>query len=294
MKELYGYMLVALASIIMSPIGILGKLAFAYGIDPVTLIALRLLFSSLTILVPMAFFRRNAFKIEKNLLPSLLVFGVFAVALQRVTYFYAVDFTTATVAIILFYTYPIFVTAYSAMFLGDKVTRSTVLAIALTFSGVALVVKAYQLSLLVANLPGVAFGLLSSVLFALYFLLTKKMRAEYSNWTLMFYGDFIGAAVLFPAVLSSWANVAGYPAELWVIVLAIAWFPSLLAYFLYSYALKHVQPSKGSILSAVEVVSAALLSALVLSESFEVLQIVGVALTIGGVTLLFYKHEQKR
>jgi drug/metabolite transporter (DMT)-like permease len=294
MKENSGYLLVATASILWGTMGILGKLAFAYGIDPVTLIALRLLISSLTILAPVTLFRRELFRIQRRDMSRLLVLGVFGTALQRIAYFYAVDLTTATMAAILFYTYPIFVTIYSSLFLREKVTLSTVFAMVLTFSGAALVVKAYEPARLNASLSGVIFGVLSSITFAVYFLTTKKLRNRYTNWTLILYGDGIGALTLAPIIFLSFSPIVNYPQQLWLLVLTIAWFPSLLAYLLYSYALKHVDSSRGSILSVIEPLSAAVFSATILRENFEALQIVGVALSLTGVILLFYKPKTKK
>jgi len=291
MKETYGYLLIVAASTLWGTMGIFGKLAFQFGIHPVTLIALRLLVSSLTILTPIILFKRELFRIQKRDLPQLLLLGIFATALQRIAYFYAVDLTTATIAAILFYTYPIFVTIYSSLFLREKVTLSTVFAIILTFSGVALVVKAYEVAWLNASISGVLFGVLSSILFAIYFLTTKKLRNNYTNWTLILYGDGIGALALTPIICFSFSEIVNYPQQLWFLILTIAWIPSLLAYLLYSYALKHIESAKGSILSVIEPLSAAIFSATILSETFEPLQIVGVILSLTGVILLFYKPK---
>lgn len=293
MKESYAYAIIAVASLIWGTMGILGKLAFEYGIHPATLIALRLLISSLTIAVPVALFKRGLLKIRKADLTHLLLLGIFATALQRVAYFYAVNLTTATIAAVLFYTYPIFVTAYSSLFHREKIGPQTAVAVVLTFTGVALVVRAYQTAWIGANLCGVLLGFLSSALFALYFLLTKKMRSGYTNWTLILYGDAIGAMSLTPILFTSFPEIVSFPQQLWILVFAIAWFPSLLAYLLYSYALKHVQSSKGSILSVIEPLSAALFSASILAERFDLPQIIGVALALTGVALLFYKPRLK-
>lgn len=293
MKETYGYLLIAAASIIWGTMGILGKLAFEYGIHPITLTALRLLISSSTILIPILVFGREFFKIQKRDRCIFLVFGIFAIALQRISYFYAVDLTTATMAAILFYTYPIFVTVYCALVLKEKVTLSTVFAIILTFSGVALVVKIYETSWLNASFYGIIFGMLSSIFFALYFLTVKKLRNHYANWTLLLYGDGIGAAVLTPIIVSTFSEIITFPQQLWFLIFIIAWFPSLLAYLIYSYALKHVESSKGSILSALEPLSAAIFSVAILKENFEPLQVIGVALALLGVIVLFYKPRFK-
>jgi drug/metabolite transporter (DMT)-like permease len=289
MKETYGYLLIIAASIVWGTMGIFGKLAFGYEIHPATLIALRILISSSTILMPITLFKKELLRIQKRDLPQFFVLGIFATALQRIAYFYAVDLTTATMAAILFYTYPIFVTIYSSLFLKEKVTLATVLAIILTFLGVALVVKVYEVSRLNASLSGIFFGVVSSIFFALYFLTTKKLRNHYTNWTLILYGDGIGALALTPIVGFAFSEIISYPQQLWLLILAIAWIPSLLAYLLYSYALKHVESSKGSILSVIEPLSAAFFSATILRENFEPLQIIGVTLALTGVLLLFYK-----
>lgn len=294
MKEAYGYFLIAVASIIWGTMGIFGKFAFEYGISPLTLIALRLLISSITMLFPIAIFKKELFKIQRKQIVKLLIFGVFATACQRVTYFYAIDLTTATMAAILFYTYPIFVTIFASILFNEKIKCSTILAIVLTFSGVALVVKAYETSWLNANYVGIFFGILSSIFFVFYFFITKDLRRHYTNWTLIFYGDTIGAIALSPIILSSLQEIATYPIQLWFLIFIIAWFPSLTAYLIYSYALKHVEFSKGSILSVLEPLSTAIFSVAILNEQFEVPQIIGIAVTLTGVILLFYKPRLRR
>jgi len=293
MKEVYGYFLIVSASIMWGTMGIFGKLAFGYGINPVTLTALRIVISSITMLISIVLLKRNLLKIKKKDVPQLLVFAILAVALQRIAYFYTVDLTTATMAAVLFYTYPILVTVHASLFLKEKLTFSIILAIVLTFSGVAFVVKAYKDAWLNANLLGLAFGMLSSLLFALYFLMTKKLRNSYTSWTLLLYGDGLGAIALTPALCFSFSEIVSYPQQLWLLILVIGLFPSLTAYLLFSYALKYVESSKGSILSVIEPLSAAIFSVTILGEKFEPLQIVGVALVLAGIVLLFYKPKLK-
>jgi len=293
MKEVYGYFFIVSASIMWGTMGIFGKLAFEYGINPVTLTALRIFISSITMLISIILLKRNLLKIKKKDVPQLLVFAILAVALQRIAYFYTVDLTTATIAAVLFYTYPIFVTVHASLFLKEKLTFSIILAIVLTFSGVAFVVKAYEAAWLNANLLGLAFGMLTSLLFALYFLMTKKLRNSYTNWTLLLYGDGLGAIALTPALCFSFSEIVSYPQQLWLLILVIGLFPSLTAYLLFSYALKYVESSKGSILSVIEPLSAAIFSVTILGERFEPLQIVGVALVLAGIVLLFYKPKLK-
>lgn len=293
MKEMQGYVLITVASILWGTLGILAKLSFEHGVLPETLIGLRLAISFATLSVVLALFSKNSFKVKKTDALLFLIFGVFATALQRISYFCAVDLTTATVAAILFYTYPVFVTISASFFLKEKITSGELLAIILTFSGVALVVRIYDTPSLKGNLVGIIFGLLSSLLFTLYFMITKKLRNRYASWTLTIYGDGVGLLTLTPVIFLSIPQIMNFSLQLWLLIFTIAWIPSLLAYLLYSYALKYVKASRGSILSVIEPLSAALFSTIFIGESLEKLQIVGIALALIGVVLLFRMKEKR-
>jgi drug/metabolite transporter (DMT)-like permease len=277
----------ALVSILWGTMGILEKLSYAYGILPVTLIALRLLISSVTLLFVLMLFSRSSLKVQKKDLPTFLAFGLLAVAMQRVTYAYGVYFITPTMTAVLFYTYPALVTISAWLFLKEKITWREVSAVILTFLGVALVVRAYDPSSLSINLLGISFGLASSFCFVYYFLTAKRFRSRYAGWTLTLYGDGIGALALSPAILVAIPEMASYPLELWLLIFTIGWVLSLLAYLMYSYALKYVKASKGSILSVLEPLSAALFSTTLLGEGLELLQLMGIAFSLIGVILLF-------
>lgn len=292
MKEGYGYLLIAVASILWGTLCVLGKMAFQYGITPTLLIMLRLCISSCTVFIIIFIFKRELLKIKRHDIFFLVIFGLFPIALQRVAYFYAVDFTTATVAAMLFYTYPAIVAIMSVFLFKERVTKKTILAIILTFFGASFVVKIYEASSLIVNLPGIFFGLLSSVLFAVYIAMVKRLRADYSSWTLVFYGDGIGAIALTSIVAFSLPEVTRFPAQLWLLIFIIAWIPSLLGYFLYSHALRYVEATKGSIVSILEPISAGLLSVIILVETLEPLQLLGIALALIGISLLFYRPKK--
>lgn len=286
-----GYVSIILATVLWGTMGVLAKLAYGFGIAPLTLIALRHVFSFGMLLLVLFSFYRGSMRVRRGDVFLFLVFGVFATAFQRLAFFYAVDLTTATVAALLFYTYPVFVTITASFLLREKITGGIVSAVVLTFSGVALVVKAYDVSALKANLVGIGFGLLSSLLFVVYVFVAKRLRREYEGWTLTLFGDGIGALMLLPVVFVGFPSIAVFPLELWLVIFVIAWVPSLLAYLLYSYSLKFVKASKGSILGVMEPLTAAVLSTIFLGENFESLQIFGIALALSGVVLIFRKRK---
>jgi drug/metabolite transporter (DMT)-like permease len=118
------------------------------------------------------------------------------------------------------------------------------------------------------------------------------LRSSYTNWTLILFGDGIGALVLSPVILISWTEITNYPFRLWTLIVAIAIFSSLVGYLLYSYALKYVEASKGSILSTLEPLSVAFLSAIILHERLELAQMAGMFISLSGIAMLFYKERK--
>ncbi|UCD96292.1 MAG: EamA family transporter [Candidatus Bathyarchaeota archaeon] len=280
------YLLIASASILWGTMGILAKLAFAEGIEPLALIALRLLVSSTTLGVVLSLFNRKAFQIQRVDVLWFLGFGAFAIAFQRVSYFYSVDLTTPAVAAILFFTYPVFVVIFSMIFLSEKASASTFLAAVLTLFGASLAVRAYDLGSLRTSFGGIAFGLGSSLLFVVYVLMTKKLRRTYSHYTSTFFGDVVGALLMSPIIILSIPNLNGFSLDLWILIISIAWGPSLLAYLLYSYAMKQCDAVKGSIIGVVEPISATLFSTFLLMEKLELLQVVGIITALTGVAIV--------
>jgi len=285
--------LIAMASILWGTLGVLGKMAFQYNIMPTLLIMLRLSISSCTLFPMILVFKKELLKVKRNHVPFFILFGLFPIAFQRVAYFYALNFTTATVAAMLFYTYPAIVAAMSVFLFKEEVTKKTVVAIILTFLGASFVVKIYETSLLIINLLGITFGLLSSVLFVVYVAMVKQLRTDYSSCTLVVYGDGFGAIALTFVVAFSLPEVTKFPFQLWSLIFTIAWIPSLLGYFLYSHALKYVEATKGSIVSIIEPISAGLLSVVILAETIEPLQLLGIIVGLVGISLLFYRPNKK-
>ncbi|MBX5327124.1 MAG: DMT family transporter [Candidatus Bathyarchaeia archaeon] len=291
--EMRGYVLIVAASVLWGSMGIFAKLAYGFGISPVPLIALRLVIGFATLFVILSVFHRSSFNVRRADVGWFLVLGVFAVTLQRLTYFYTIDFTTPTVAAILFYTYPVFVVLLAAVFFGERLVFWEFVAMVLTFVGVAFVVRAYDVAALRVNFLGIVLGLVASLLFVLYFMLVRRLRRRYAGWALVFYGEGVGTLVMLPVLFVSFPEMVGFPWELWVLVFVIAWFPSILAYLLYSTALKYVK-AKGSILSVIEPLSAAVFSAIVLGERLEGLQVFGVVLALFGVVLLLGSRKAAR
>ena len=284
-EQFLGYLLVLVAVIFWSGLGVIGKELYGLGLDPLSVITFRVLFALGLLLAAVGIFKPSLLHVQAQKLPVLVLYGLVAVALNFTCYFYALQYITVTTAIILVYTYPAIVTLLSRLIFKERLERWKLLALGLTLAGVFLVAQGYALERLILNLKGALLALTTAAAIAFYNLMGKRLLRGINSWTLTLYGFLFGG--LFLAGWRSWQGLpADYPLLAWGLILVLALFPSILAYGLYLQALKHLEASRAAITATLEPVLAALLAFIVLGEQVEPLQALGGLLVLGGVILL--------
>ncbi len=284
--EALGYLLVVVAAILWATLGILGKFLYGYRADPLTVVTIRASVAFVTMATILAVVNRRLLRIHWRDIPFFALYGLIGVAFNYACYFYALSATTVTTAVILLYTYPALVSVLAALFLGERLNWIKGLTLGLTFVGCYLVVEGYNPTALQMNLYGVLFGLGAGASAAVYSLLGKKALQRYDSWTTVCFAFGFGA--LFLVILRSPQAIlaANYPWPAWAIILALAWFPTLLAYALFTTAMKYVEASKASITATLEPAAASLLAYLLLGEVMEWPQLIGVGLVLAGIVVL--------
>lgn len=250
------------------------------------MVTIRALVAFLTLAVALAVVDPRYLVVRPADLPFFAVYGLIGVTLNYAAYFYALKSATVTTAVILLYTYPAIVTIFAALFMGETFTRIKGLVLVLTFGGCFLVVEGYKQAAWTLNIRGVLFGLGAGITAAAYSLLGKKALQRYKSWTTVCYGLGFGAAFLLlfrppRAVLS-----ANYPWQAWLGILALAWFPTLLAYSLFTTSMHYIEASQASIIATLEPVFAVLLAAILLEERMALPQVIGAVTVVGGLILL--------
>lgn len=287
-----GYLLVVVAAILWATLGILGKFLYRFDADPLTVVTLRASIAFITLATILAVVNRRLLRIHRRDIPFFAIYGLVGVTLNYAFYFYALNWTTVTTAVVLLYTYPTMVALLAALFLGEQLNWIKALALSATFLGCYLVVQGYDPRAFQLNWHGVLFGLGAGATAAVYSLFGKKALQKYDSWTAVCYAFGFGALFLViwrtPQVILS----VNYPLPAWVAIFALAWFPTLLAYALFTAAMKYIEASKASITATLEPVTAALLAYLFLGEVMESPQLVGVGLVFAGVVGLQFARPK--
>ncbi len=190
------------------------------------------------------------------------------------------------VAAVLLYTAPAWVAVIAWRFLGERLTRTHLVALLLTLAGSALVAQIYQPGMLRLNGLGIMWGLLSGLTYGLWSVFNKIGVRHTNPWTLQCYGMLVGSAVLLLfQPLAPLAGALQSPGTVvWLLLLALG--PTVGASVAYAAGVRTVPVSVASLIATLEPVLAALLAYLVLGETLGTGQIAGGALILLAVWLL--------
>ncbi len=264
---------------------IIGKRILATGADPIVVVGIRATLAFIMLGAVLAVADRRLLIMRARDVPFFLVYGV-TVAANYGFYFVALKYTTATMAVLLTYTYPAMLAVMAALFLGERLDRMKVLALVLTLTGCALVVQVYNPGAMRVNLRGILGGLGCALGGAAYAALTKRAVERFNPWTLVLWGFGFGALFLLGARLGALGSIARLPGSAWGWLFLAALVPTLLAYVFFTRALVYVEVTRVCITASIEPVVAAGLAWAFLGERMGALQWLGAAGILAGVFLM--------
>ena len=192
------------------------------------------------------------------------------------------------------YTAPVYVTLFSALFLGEKFSKPKLAAIIMMFVGCCLV------SGLVGGLKfdalGILFGVISGISFASYNILTKMcMQKSFSPISANLYGALFMSiiALVFSKPREIVTNTAKEPLMLVPLLLALGIVTFVLPYLFFALGMKHLPAATASALSTVEPLSACAFGIIFLEDVPDPFSFIGIALIILAVFLLGYSERTK-
>lgn len=276
-----GALLVLGAAAGFGTIGIFGEVAVAIDLRLSTLLPVRFALATLVVL-GLAVARGWTVPGSWRAWGETLALGVVYTGMT-LCFFVSLRYLTAGIATIVLYTYPTFVVALSAAFLGEALTRRKLLALGLATAGVALVVGGGAVEVRPLG-AGLAIG--AAVCYAVYTTGSRSLSPSMPPRTLMI-GILVGTT----------ASMAGYgvldgglalPAgvEEWGVVIGLAIVSTVVPHLLFYEGVSRLEAGRVGVVSTAEPVVTVALGAALLGEPVTASILVGGALVIGGVLLV--------
>jgi drug/metabolite transporter (DMT)-like permease len=187
----------------------------------------------------------------------------------------------------------VFVALYSALFLGEKLSPKSIIAILGALAGCYLMVGAYDLSILSLNRVGILGGFAAALAFATYSLLSEYGMRKYSPWTVLLYG-MLFAALLWNVVHTPLEGLGrSYsPAEWWWIFF-IGIGGTTVPFGLYFEGVSRIRATHASVTATLEPITAGIMSAIFLGEMLGSWQLLGGGLVIASIVVLQWRSKAK-
>ncbi len=288
MNSLQGYILVITAAVLWATMGLFYKgLMTTYALPALTIVFWRAAIAATALFLALLPRHRGSLRITRRDWPLFLGFGAIGVAAFYAIYINAINLAGMGVAAVLMYTAPVWVTLFSALFLGERLTAGKAAALLLALAGCALVGRLYDVSGVALNLPGILAGLGAGLTYGTYILFSKgAAQRAYSPWAALAYALALGTLFLLPfqSPTEALRPLSSPGLALWLLVLGLI--PTLGGGVAFNAGLHHVSASNASIVATLEPVIAAGLGWAVWGERLEAPQLLGAGLILAAVVIL--------
>ncbi|MDZ7716867.1 MAG: EamA family transporter [Balneolaceae bacterium] len=287
------YSYVLLGAALWGIIGIFIDALYLAGFTALQIVTLRVVSAAIMLVFYLSLKDVSLLKIDLKDTFTFVGTGIFSIVFFNWAYFTAIEEVSLSVAVILLYTGPAFVVILSRIIFGEPMTRRKVMALLLTLIGCALVVRLVPLGDEHISWYGLMVGLGSGFGYALYSIFGKHALKKYESLTVITYTFVFASVFLIPISAPGIALSQLTSVHTWLMILGLGFFPTALAYLLYTTGLSMVESGRASITATIEPVVATLLGVFFFKEILTAYQVLGMLLVLIAVIVIQMRKEKQ-
>lgn len=291
-QRLYGYSMAIFAAIGFSGKAILIKLAYVMPVDAVTLLTLRMLFAAPFFLMAALYHVRHTGNstLDRRDYLLIVILGVLGYYLSSLFDFIGLHYISAGLERLILFLYPTMVVVLSALFFQKAFGRKEIIALLLSYAGIA-VVFAHELTQANENIiVGASFVFISTLTYAAYLIGTGEIVSRVGASRFTAYAMLIASlAVVVHFLLTHPLQALILPVKVYELSFYMAIFSTVLPVFLLSASIRLIGSSHTSLIGLLGPVSTLILAQVFLGEQLSSQQLAGAALVVLGVMSLSLK-----
>ncbi|WHZ58949.1 DMT family transporter [Metabacillus hrfriensis] len=262
-------------------------------LEPFTLLVLRFGIASLFLFL-LLFLFRQPLKIKMDYLPEVFILAVLGIFVHQIIQAAALKSIQASEAGWIISFSPIFTAVLASLFLKETFTLFKAAGMSIAVLGVLLITSYGQGGSLTfhANM-GYALMILSTLNWAVYSILIKKLKIPYPALTITFYTSLIGFLMTIPFFMrnNGWVQLTVLTQENWTHLLFLGIFVSAVAYWFWGKALEVMEAAKVSSFLYFEPLATVIAAVILLNEPFLLMSGAGGLLIIAGVMIVNRKYS---
>lgn len=298
-KSLRGYLFILGGTVFWGMSAVIAKVLFNHTssspsehVDPLILAQMRVTFSCLVMVLLFALFNRQALRVRPADLYRLALLGVIGIAGSNFTYYFTIQQTSVSTAILIQYTAPLLVVAYVAVTKEETLNGFKIAAALLSLAGCFLAVGGKEFTLRHLSGLGLLSGVGSAVCWAFANIYLRRLLKQYSVWTVLVF-SFLAASLFWLFFNPPWVIAAKrYSSDIWFQFFGFALISVLIPHSLYFTGVRYLTASRAIITGTFEPIVAIAGSFVVLGDVLTPIQMVGAAAVIGAIALLQMKREE--
>lgn len=282
-KSFLGNLTVILAALMWGCVGIFTKSLYSLGLRAIDITFVRGASTALIMTFIILIFDRKLFKIKLKHIPIFLGSGIASYLFFNFCYMSSIAENSLSIAAILMYTSPLWVTIISAPLFKEKITIKKAAALVLALGGCALV--SFQGAVRITPV-GLVFGLCSGIGYALYTIFGRIGLRHYSSVTVTFYTFLFATLGGLPFALTGPLPeiITSPPVILWSLGAGV--FTTLCPYLLYTFGLSKIPSSIASIISIIEPIAATVVGFILFDEKLTAGSVIGIITVVAALVLL--------
>lgn len=278
---------VILAAFMWGTLGVTVKILSGFGFSPVQMVVARLSISALILGIFLLCKDKRKLIVDYKDIKWFIGTGILSMLFFNTSYSAAVSLTSLSIAAVLLYTSPIFVTLLSIPIFKEKLTAKKVVAMLFSVLGCALVSGILTTSTANLSSKGLILGICAAIGYAFYGIQAKFLLKKYHPLTILFYTFLLaGIGGAFVGDVKGITEIIQKDYKALVFVALTAFFCSVLPYILYTNALKYLEASKVSVIASVEPVIATMFGVILYGEYVKLSGIIGIVCVLFAIGLL--------
>ncbi|WP_077213745.1 DMT family transporter [Bacillus dakarensis] len=286
MKKFLPYIMIAFGAALWGLIAIFVRELKEAGFSEMEIVTIRVTFASVFLLIIGGAAYKDQFRIHVKRIPLFIGTGIFSIVFFNWCYFSTINQMSVSLAVILLYTSPAFVTILSVIFLKEALHGKKIIAVIGTIAGCILIAGVQSNPSVSITMAGVLTGLGAGFGYALYSIFGKVALRYYKPFTVTLYTFVVAAAALIP-FSGVWSKLdLLFSPRIFLYSAGLGLIPTVLAYFIYTWGLEQTESSKAAVIATVEPLVATMLGLFMFGERLGISQFVGSLLIILSVIIV--------
>ncbi len=297
-SQFLGVIIALLGAIMFSTKAVFVKLAYQHDIDSVTLLMFRMLFA-LPFYIVIAFIsskQKNEYQLTRKDFQSILLLGIAGYYLASFLDFQGLQYISASLERLMLFTYPTIVVLIGVFFFKEKITRNQIIALVLTYIGIAIVFLGNEDSSITSSnlVLGSVYVLGCAISYSIYLVGSGQIIPKLGTWKYTSYVLIVACVfvILHYLIANQGIGNLDFPREVYIYAFLMATISTVIPTLLISEGIRLIGASNASIVGSVGPVSTIILAYIFLGERLTLIQMLGGVLVLGGVLLISMQKKE--